>query len=231
MEDSQQPPSSDDAEGSPSIPNRPRLSTLFTLATGLWLLLVTAGFAWFERYSREPGEAGESPTHWPADSRLPHATDQPTLLFFAHPQCPCTRASLAELARVLARCPGKVNPIVVFLRYQRFDEQWTHGDLWREAGAIPGVKVLADDGKEAGRFGAVTSGHVLLYDAQGLRQFSGGITPSRGQTGENPGSDALLARLEGQTTTGQALRATAARAAKKVEKLAKATAQRDSRWN
>jgi hypothetical protein len=105
------------------------------------------------------------------------------------------------LSQLLIRFPGKVNPVVVFLNYQQFDENWMHGNLWREAGAIHGVKLLMDDGKEAERFGAVTSGHVLLYDAQGLRLFSGGITPSRGQTGENPGTDALLARLEGKTTT------------------------------
>jgi hypothetical protein len=53
------------------------------------------------------------------------------------------------------------------------------------------------DGDEAGRFGAATSGHALLYDRAGRLVFSGGITAGRGRTGENPWSDAVIALLSG----------------------------------
>ena len=37
-----------------------------------------------------------------------------------------------------------------------------------------------------------TSGQVLLYQPSGRLAFSGGITPARGHSGDNPGSDAVL---------------------------------------
>ena len=57
---------------------------------------------------------------------------------------------------------------------------------WRSAAAIPGVTVHVDhDGGEARRFGAETSGFVVLYDAHGELLFAGGITTGRGQAGDN----------------------------------------------
>jgi hypothetical protein len=51
------------------------------------------------------------------------------------------------------------------------------------------------DGVEARRFGAATSGQVILYDARGTLLFSGGITPARGHSGDSTGRDAILALL------------------------------------
>jgi hypothetical protein len=58
------------------------------------------------------------------------------------------------------------------------------------------VSVRIDEaGREAARFGATTSGHVLLYDRGGRLRFSGGITASRGHVGDNAGRAALLGLL------------------------------------
>ncbi len=43
----------------------------------------------------------------------------------------------------------------------------------------------------ARRFGAETSGHVILYGPDGKLKFSGGITRSRGDIGDNTGRRAL----------------------------------------
>ena len=48
-----------------------------------------------------------------------------------------------------------------------------------------------DDGAEARRFGAETSGQTLLYDARGALAFSGGITGARGHAGDNAGRASL----------------------------------------
>ena len=49
------------------------------------------------------------------------------------------------------------------------------------ASAIPGVIVTPDvGGRIAARLGAKTSGHVLVYDENGVLKFSGGITAARG---------------------------------------------------
>jgi hypothetical protein len=58
------------------------------------------------------------------------------------------------------------------------------------------VTAVADpDGEEAQRFGAATSGHVLLFDPAGELRFSGGITASRGHVGDNDGCDRLIRLL------------------------------------
>jgi hypothetical protein len=62
------------------------------------------------------------------------------------------------------------------------------------------VKVVVDpEGLEAGRFGAETSGHTLLYGTDGRLLFSGGLTASRGHAGENVGESAIIALVNHQT--------------------------------
>jgi len=116
---------------------------------------------------------------------------------FAHPRCPCTRASIGELESLLARCAGQVSAHIVFLKPAGVDEHWLKTDLWRRAAAIPGVTVHTDDGGvEARRFRSETSGNVLLYDQTGRLLFQGGITMSRGHAGDNPGRNAIIALLQ-----------------------------------
>ena len=58
--------------------------------------------------------------------------------------------------------------------------RWARTGLWDQAEAIPGVRIWTDVGAvEARRFGAATSGLVLVYDASGRLVFQGGITPAR----------------------------------------------------
>jgi hypothetical protein len=53
-----------------------------------------------------------------------------------------------------------------------------------------------DAGREARRFNADTSGQTALYGRDGTLLFQGGITISRGHSGDNPGRSALEALLE-----------------------------------
>ena len=70
-------------------------------------------------------------------------------------------------------------------------------DLWRSAARIPGVAVLSDlNGTEAHLFEAQASGQTMLYDAAGNLQFSGGITASRGHSGDSPGRSAILSIID-----------------------------------
>ena len=126
--------------------------------------------------------------HWPQASCI-HLSDQcHTLVMFAHPKCPCTRASLGELAKILTRCPNTVTPHVVFFKPSDTSEKWDHTDQWLTAAGTPGVNVIRDiDGVEASLFQATTSGQTLLYNAAGELLFSGGITLARGHAGDNPG--------------------------------------------
>jgi hypothetical protein len=166
------------------------------LATGLWLTVIAVGLWQLYAYENRPGVAATAPPSWPATSGLTLATDRPTLVFVAHPQCTCTRASLADLAEVLTRVPEPPKTYVLFLRPSQFEAGWAQTELWHTAEALPHATVVRDDdGLEARRLGVETSGQTMLYDSRGALTFSGGITASRGHAGENAGSTALLALL------------------------------------
>lgn len=157
-----------------------------------WVLTVGLGLRTLLNYESAPGSVATVPKAWPT-SQVPVATDRPTLVMLAHPHCPCTRASIGELARIMARIQGKATAIVLFSKPEATGSDWNDTALRRSAAAIPGVTVLPDpDGIEARRFGAETSGHTLLFAADGRLLFSGGITHSRGHEGDNPGEDAIV---------------------------------------
>jgi len=165
----------------------------------LWLLAVGAGFVVILNYQSASGRVGITPQHWPAEAQIVLDHNRDTLIMFAHPQCPCTRASLEELNRLLARSQGRAATQVLFFKPGKFSDDWTRTDLWRNAAAIPGVAVHEDlDGAQARLFGAETSGYVLLYDTRGQLLFNGGITGSRGHAGDNAGENTIVSLLTGQ---------------------------------
>jgi hypothetical protein len=178
----------------------PRYWRPFFVAAGIaWGLAVGAGFLRLGTYEATPGGRSTSPRQWPRDSRLVPDPARANLVLLAHPCCPCTRASLAELEQIVTRCPGSVTAHVVFLKPQSFPDARGPTGLLRAARAIPGVQVFEDEaGDEAARFGAVTSGHVVLYDRAGRLVFSGGITGGRGHQGDNAGRRAVIGLLTGE---------------------------------
>jgi len=167
----------------------------------LWLSAIAAGGFVFLRYENTQGVAGHVPQQWPAGAAVPLDPRLDTLVFFAHPHCPCTRASAEELNRLMAKCNGKVAAHVLFLSPANLSEDWTKTDLWKSVGAIPGVTVHADrDGAQARLFGAETSGQVVLFSPRGRLLFAGGITGGRGHAGDNAGENALASLLNGDKT-------------------------------
>nr|UXE46195.1 hypothetical protein Hi04_10k_c5981_00014 [uncultured bacterium] len=91
----------------------------------------------------------------------------------------------------MARVQGRLQAWVVFVRSGATTDEWAKTDLWSSASAIPGVRTLIDDGSEARRFGAETSGETLLYGGSGRLLFAGGITGARGHYGDNAGVSAV----------------------------------------
>lgn len=165
--------------------------------------MALAGMGLLWQHQHQPGEVYSTPSLWPTDSQLTREIDQPTLLFFAHPKCPCTRASIGELSRIMTLCRGRVQAYAIFYKPTAApDAEWVHGDLWKSAAQIPGVIAISDvNGEEAQRFQAATSGLVILYDRRGQVLFRGGITASRGHSGDNLGRSAIVDFL----TKGSAL--------------------------
>jgi hypothetical protein len=98
----------------------------------------------------------------------------------------------------MAVCDGKLTATVLMLRPRDAPVGWERTDLWHSAAAIPGVLVLADEGgAERRRYGAATSGQTFLYAVDGRLLFAGGITESRGHSGDNAGRSAILSLVRG----------------------------------
>jgi hypothetical protein len=164
-----------------------------------WLALVAAGFGILLDYQNASGSMGSTPGGWPPGAGVVLDQKRDTLIMFAHPQCPCTRASVEELNHLLALGHDRVAVQVWFFKPAGFPLDWTQSGLWRSAAAIPGVTVHEDsDGRQARSFGAATSGYVVLYDPHGQLLFKGGITGSRGHAGDNAGESAVVSILAGQ---------------------------------
>jgi hypothetical protein len=181
-------------------------SIILTILGSLWILAIIVGTFVLMKYEYTPGIANKPDTQWPNDSQIPLSKERSTLVMFAHPQCSCTRASIAELGRLIAHCKIQPKSYLLFISPKSMPFGWEKTDLWHSAQTIPGVTVLSDiDGIEAHRFNSVTSGQTMIYDTKGKLIFSGGITGSRGQEGDNLGLNsailALQAHLEKNQTT------------------------------
>lgn len=159
-----------------------------------WGVAVLVGMYGLVRYQMTPAAfASAAPPHWPAGVSFAHSTGRSTLIMTLHPRCPCSRASLNELAEIMARSEGRLEVRILFVEPANAPADWSDGDLWQQAKAIPGVTLSMDkDGRDAGAFGASTSGQVMVYDAAGVLRFSGGITDGRGHEGDNAGQLSIL---------------------------------------
>lgn len=165
----------------------------------IWIAATACGLGFLLRYESTPGLVGVVGASWPANSSIQRSGPNSTLVMLAHPHCPCTRASIGELAQIIANTQGKLTAYVLFTKPAGAGTDWDDTELRRSAAAIPGVTVVTDnEGSEARRFGAETSGHTLLFDSNGALLFSGGITASRGHAGRNAGESAIIAAVNGE---------------------------------
>lgn len=172
-----------------------RKKLLFIMVAVLWLSLISCGLWVTWSYQNTPGERANAPGKWPLTS-VQRKRGLPTLVLAIHPHCPCSRATIGELALLMTHVQGLVNANVLFVKPHEFSDDWEKTDLWKSAASIPGVRVITDEGGvEAASFGSRTSGQALLYDTNGQLIFNGGITSSRGHSGENEGRSALVSLL------------------------------------
>ena len=178
-------------------PKRRRAGVAIAIGVLAWV----AGLAWglqkIESYSSTPGTVSAVPGQWPGSALVSPRPGSATLVMFIHPQCSCTRASLAELQAILEKTQTSVSAWVVVLRPDGMNDEWAATGTSQSARAMSGVTVVIDDsGTEADRFGALTSGHTVLYSANGQLQFSGGITAARGHVGDNTGAQRVVSLVE-----------------------------------
>src|SRR5687768_1828200 len=69
-----------------------------------WSIVALGVWLWMTVYAFEAYQPADRFRHasWPKNSRVSLADSRCTLLFFIHPRCPCTRASVTELEKLLA---------------------------------------------------------------------------------------------------------------------------------
>lgn len=156
------------------------------------------------RYENGAGTPGQPPSEWPRQTRIPRSSGKFTLVMMAHPDCPCSRASLTELERLIPRVPGRMDVFVVFRKPESTADEIRTSILWKKAQGISGVTLIHDaDGAETQRFGAQASGQTMLYSPDGRLAFSGGITNARGREGYSKGEDLIVQNVIGTATGGQ----------------------------
>jgi hypothetical protein len=158
---------------------------------GMWALIA---------FEQTPGAVSAAPGRWPVSSAVKRVSGRPEIVVFVHPFCSCTDATIAELAHLSVReKPGAAAPVITVLFYRPRSSAWAPNGLWNKARDLEFAQVAwDDDGVEARRFGARTSGYVLLYNSSGSLLFRGGVTGSRGHRGDNYGLDELVASLDSQ---------------------------------
>ncbi|HCT45258.1 MAG: hypothetical protein CMJ35_04045 [Phycisphaerae bacterium] len=169
------------------------------LSVTAWAVACVSVFVLLWSYANVPGAQGMLPVGWTAATELERPDDRAMLLVFAHPKCPCTRATMTAIERLQREVPSSFATRVVFYEPADADASWRQTDLWARANKLVDAKAIADPGGTMTLdAGAVVSGCVALFDRDGQLRFWGGITPSRGHEGESVGLGAIRSVLRGQ---------------------------------
>jgi hypothetical protein len=158
------------------------------------------GFGVLFRYAGTAGAEGAAPEMWPSESRIAHDPSRANLVMLVHPECPCSRASMTELARLMTHIGSRMVAHVLFVMPPGMQGDPSASDMWEAASHIPNTSPAIDpQGTEARRLGALTSGQVVVYGGDGKLLFSGGITAARSHEGDNAGSTAVEMAALGQS--------------------------------
>jgi hypothetical protein len=168
------------------------------LACIAWLAACVLGSYVVMRYDFQPGALGPPPSQWPADTTLKPEAGRVTLLAFLHPRCPCTAATVNQLVGAMRQQPEATLVAVLFVPPESEPEEGWHDTAYEQSirSGVPGARIVHDPGgREAERFGAATSGTVLVYDRKSREVFRGGITNRRGGEEDNPGLRQLVRAL------------------------------------
>lgn len=172
------------------------------LAGLAWGIPIVAGMHWMNQYEGTPGASGNVAPSWPEASRVTRAKDRFTLILAIHPRCACSRASVAQLNRVVARCGERLAVRVLDWIPSDANADWGGSRVLGALASAPNIEVFHDrGGVEMHRFNVVTSGHALLYNGAGRLVFSGGLTASRSNSMDNAASESVIAWVLGASRT------------------------------
>ena len=130
-----------------------------------------------------------------------------TLVMFAHPKCPCTQASLSELAQILTWCQGRV------VGHLRFVTPCDAGDypedsfdnMQRVAARLgyPFPYLIDDTQSVARSYGAICTPDFFGYDADLRLQYRGRLDESGRHPAPPEARRELYEAMVGIAHTGQ----------------------------
>lgn len=176
---------------------------LLLAAFALWMSTVAVAVQSIRAFESTPGRAADAPARWPSSAAVAREPGTWTLVMLIHPHCSCSRASISELAAVIEKAPRNLRTVVLSYQPHEYAPDWSHTDVWTAAQHLSRARVIPDvDGKEARRFGGYTSGQTFLFDPDGNRRYSGGITLLRGHAGLNSGRAEVIRIANGGSGPG-----------------------------
>ena len=189
----------DGARPMSTTPMHPRLGRV---AVSLWIAGTIFGVVLLWDYSATQGMVARPDRSWPDSPGLLRPEDKPCVVMFAHPRCPCTRASLEELDRLMRDCRAVAT--VVFWQPEFGAAEWRDSDLVRVVRQSPRLHVHLDNGGDVTKtFGVMTSGTCLVFDSAGSLRFNGGLTPGRGHRGTTAAHARIAAILKADRATAR----------------------------
>jgi len=167
----------------------------------LWIAAAAGGTAYIFRYESRPAAATQVAQAWPDAAGLARHENGFSLVIAVHPKCSCTRATVAELNKLMLAWGGQVHAFALVTKPFEVSDLWSETDeVTARLLEIPHVTVVRDlGGAMSAAFGAQSSGQTLLYDAAGSLVFAGGIIAFRGHEGPSIGGETLK-----QIVTGEA---------------------------
>jgi hypothetical protein len=182
---------------------RPFIAVILTVAALVWAGTVAAAYRAVRLFESTPGESARAPRVWPAQSAIPRAAGEWSLVMLVHPHCSCSRASVQELRAVMEKAPASVRTHVLVYRPESFAPGWEQTDVVAAASRLRRTTVSIDrNGREAKRFGGFTSGQTFVYDDRGRLRFAGGITSLRGHAGANRGRADVIEIVNARANAG-----------------------------
>ena len=170
---------------------------LWIAAFCAWCAAGGGGLMALWSYSSSPGPAASAPGAWPESSHIPRPGARPSLIIALHPQCPCSRATVSELARL---SPSRERPDVhlLFVAPPDVDDSWVRSGLWHTAAGIPAHTSPWTMAPRRGASVRACRGRCSSTTAPDGCSSAAGITGARGHEGDNAGRAAIEALLDGR---------------------------------
>jgi hypothetical protein len=154
-----------------------------------WASLLAGGFTVLMRYE----SVAASPPHVSSEiNSLFRNAEQPTLVVGLHPHCPCSKATVAELNKILGHTPGKSRLVVYAFKPKAETVDWIASSTISTLNKLGARIEIDEDGLMAKQLGLSASGQIQLFSAQGELIYNGGITAGRGHEGDNAGEQAVI---------------------------------------